>query len=138
VSAPPAAAARPRARGAAASYLFLALAAAFWSGNFVVGRAVHGRVPPVGLAFWRWAVALALLLPLARRPLAALAPLHLQSVMVIQPVDVLPDGRASMCDGCPDMTVHQGELVWSCRLEERLEYGQFMRAVPAKREKAEA
>ena len=68
----------------------------------------------------------------ARRPLGAVKPLHLQSVMVIQPVDVLPDGRASMCDGCPDMTVHQGELVWSCRLEERLEYGQFMRAVPAK------
>lgn len=80
----------------------------------------------------RWAA------KVARRPLAALEPLHLQSVMVIQPVDVLPDGRASMCDGCPDMTVHQGELVWSCRLEERLEYGQFMRAVPAKREKAEA
>ena len=74
----------------------------------------------------RWAA------KVARRPLAALQPLHLQSVMVIQPVDVLPDGRASMCDGCPDMTVHDGELVWSCRLEERLEYGQFMRAVPAK------
>jgi len=80
----------------------------------------------------RWAA------KVARRPRLALRPLHLQSVMVIQPVDVLPDGRASMCDGCPDMTVHRGELVWSCRLEEHLRYGQTMRAVPAKREKVEA
>jgi hypothetical protein len=53
-----------------------------------------------------------------------------QSVMIIQPVDVLADGRSSMCDSCPDMTVHDGELVWSCRLEERLQFGQLMRPVP--------
>jgi hypothetical protein len=35
-----------------------------------------------------------------------------------------------MCDGCPDITVHNGELVWSCRLEERLKFGQFVRTVP--------
>jgi drug/metabolite transporter (DMT)-like permease len=52
-------------------YLYLALAALFWSGNFVIGRAVHARIPPVGLAFWRWAVALAILLVVARRPLRA-------------------------------------------------------------------
>ncbi len=60
-------------------------------------------------------------------------PLYLQSVMIIQPVDLMADGRASMCDGCPDMTVHEGELVWSCRLEERLRFGQWMRPVPRKR-----
>src|SRR3546814_19700780 len=27
----------------------------FWSGNFILGRAVHADVPPVALAFWRWA-----------------------------------------------------------------------------------
>lgn len=51
--------------------MFLTLAALFWSGNFVVGRAVQGRVPPVGLAFWRWTVALAILLLIARRGLWA-------------------------------------------------------------------
>jgi len=51
--------------------------------------------------------------------------------MIIQPVDVLPDGRQSMCDSCPDMTVHDGQLVWSCRLEERLKYGELMRLRPA-------
>ena len=53
------------------AYLYLSLAALFWSGNFVVGRAVHGRIPPIGLAFWRWTGALLILLVVARRPLAA-------------------------------------------------------------------
>lgn len=35
-------------------YLLLTLAVLFWSGNFVLGRAVRLAVPPVGLAFWRW------------------------------------------------------------------------------------
>ena len=73
-----------------------------------------------------------------RNPLRLLRPLHLQSIMVIQPIDVGADGGASMCDGCPDMTVHEDRLVWSCRLEERLRYGQWMRMVPAAREAAPA
>ncbi|GIK41128.1 MAG: multidrug DMT transporter permease [Chloroflexota bacterium] len=35
-------------------YLLLVLATLFWSGNFVLGRAVRADVPPIGLAFWRW------------------------------------------------------------------------------------
>jgi drug/metabolite transporter (DMT)-like permease len=46
-------------------YLLLCLAPLFWSGNFIVGRAVHGVVPPVALAFWRWTGGLALVLPIA-------------------------------------------------------------------------
>jgi hypothetical protein len=53
--------------------------------------------------------------------------------MIIQPVDVLADGRLSMCDSCPDVTVHKDELVWSCRLDERLKFGQLMRLAPAAR-----
>ncbi len=59
--------------------------------------------------------------------------LHLQSIMIIQPIDVLPDGRQNMCDGCPDMTVWNGELAWSCRLEECRHFGQFVRTVPKDR-----
>jgi len=51
--------------------LLLALAQLLWAGNFVLGRAVSARVPPVALAFWRWAVALLILLPLAWRHLRA-------------------------------------------------------------------
>ncbi len=74
----------------------------------------------------------------AADPRRALRPLHLQSVMIIQPVDVLPDGRQSMCDSCPDMTVHDGQLVWSCRLEERLKYGELMRLRPTARKPEDA
>lgn len=35
-------------------YLLLTVAVLCWAGNFVLGRAVSGEVPPVGLAFWRW------------------------------------------------------------------------------------
>jgi hypothetical protein len=71
---------------------------------------------------------------LLRRPWRVLRPLHLQSIMIIQPIDMTADGRASMCDGCPDMTVHQGELVWSCRLEEQLAFRTTLRAVPRRRD----
>lgn len=38
-------------------YLLLPLAPLFWSGNFILGRAVRTALPPVGLAFWRWLIA---------------------------------------------------------------------------------
>jgi drug/metabolite transporter (DMT)-like permease len=49
--------------------LLLVLAELFWSGNFVVGRAVHGIVPPVALAFWRWTGGLIIVLPFSLRHL---------------------------------------------------------------------
>lgn len=67
---------------------------------------------------------------IARKPSHLLERQHLQSILVIQPIDVLKDGRANMCDGCPDMTVHDGKLVWSCRLEEQRSFGQWVQAVP--------
>jgi molybdenum cofactor biosynthesis enzyme MoaA len=67
---------------------------------------------------------------IARNPTHLLEKQHLQSVLVIQPIDILEDGQANMCDGCPDMTVHEGKLVWSCRLEEQRNYGQWVQAVP--------
>lgn len=44
-------------------YLLLTLSALLWSGNFVLSKGVAPLIPPVGLLFWRWAVALAVLLP---------------------------------------------------------------------------
>ncbi len=63
-------------------------------------------------------------------PLRLFKGLHYQSVMIIQPVDFLENGSQSMCDGCPDMTVWNGELVWSCRLEELKHFGCWVRTVP--------
>lgn len=39
----------------------------FWGGNSVVGRAVRADIPPVTLAFWRWAIAAAVLAPFVWR-----------------------------------------------------------------------
>lgn len=41
------------------------LAVVIWSGNFVVARGVIHRVPPAGLAFYRWALASLIMLPFA-------------------------------------------------------------------------
>ena len=62
---------------------------------------------------------------------------HMQSIMIIQPVDFMENGDQSMCDGCPDITYWKDEhgqerLVWSCRLEEPMQYGDFLRTVPKK------
>jgi drug/metabolite transporter (DMT)-like permease len=46
-------------------YLLLTLTALFWSGNMVIGRGIRADVPPLTLAFWRWVIALGLVLPLA-------------------------------------------------------------------------
>lgn len=41
------------------------LATIIWSGNFIVARGVIKQIPPVGLAFYRWATASLIMLPLA-------------------------------------------------------------------------
>jgi hypothetical protein len=55
--------------------------------------------------------------------------LHMQSVMIIQPADFMENGALSMCDGCPDITVWNDRLVWSCRMEELSTFGDWVRAV---------
>jgi organic radical activating enzyme len=63
-------------------------------------------------------------------PLNIFKRLHYQTVMIIQPIDVLEDGRQNMCDGCPDITVWNGKLVWSCRMEEQLNFGHNLKTYP--------
>ncbi len=65
-----------------------------------------------------------------KNPLNIFRKLHYQSVMIIQPIDFLEDGRQNMCDGCPDITVWNGQLVWSCRMEEQLKFGYNLKTYP--------
>ena len=65
-----------------------------------------------------------------KNPLNLFRKSYLQTFTIIQPVDIMKDGSMNMCDSCPDITVHNGELYWSCRLEEVKEYGCFVSAVP--------
>jgi hypothetical protein len=43
---------------------------------------------------------------------------RVQTIGIIQAPDVQPDGQADMCDSCPDMTVWNGTLINSCRMDE--------------------
>jgi drug/metabolite transporter (DMT)-like permease len=73
-------------------YVLLALATLFWSGNFILGRAVSARIPPVGMAFWRWVGALAVLLPLSYPRLKEQWPLLRGSWKTVVPLGILGVG----------------------------------------------
>jgi len=48
---------------------------ALWGSSLVVARAVHEIVPPYALTFWRWVVAVLVLLPIVWRKLPSAIPL---------------------------------------------------------------
>lgn len=52
-----------RAESPAFAYSILTLTAFFLACNHIIGRAVHGEIPPVGLSFWRWVAGALILLP---------------------------------------------------------------------------
>jgi drug/metabolite transporter (DMT)-like permease len=95
--------------------LALVLAALFWSGNFVVARGVHGKVPPLGLAFWRWVVALAILLVVARKALAAQWRELVKAWPVVLGLGILGVGNFNMLVyvGLQDTTATNGLLLQS-------------------------
>ena len=45
------------------AYLLLILPPLFWAGNTVLARGVAEMIPPIALTFWRWVIALMVLLP---------------------------------------------------------------------------
>ncbi|HEY8242093.1 MAG TPA: DMT family transporter [Casimicrobiaceae bacterium] len=57
----------PTARGRfhASPYLLLSLTPLFWAANWVVGRSLHHDIPPMGMTFFRWLFAIAILAPFA-------------------------------------------------------------------------
>ncbi len=71
-----------------------------------------------------------------RHPGRLFGGLYLQSIGIIQAPDVLPDGRADMCDSCPDMTIYEGKLINSCRMDEYRLFGGFL-SMTAKTEQPE-
>ena len=48
-------------------FIGLSAAALFWSGNFIVGRLLRDSISPISLNFWRWTIALVILLPFTYR-----------------------------------------------------------------------
>jgi len=61
-----------------------------------------------------------------RHPGRLFAGLYVQSIGIIQAPDLLADGRADMCDSCPDMTIYDGKLINSCRMDEYRLFGGFL------------
>jgi hypothetical protein len=57
----------PPARGRfhASPYLLLSLTPLFWAANWVIGRSLHHDIPPMGMTFFRWLFAIAILAPFA-------------------------------------------------------------------------
>lgn len=103
-----------------------------WTGRYLSFR------KPVKTGVWSWATWMWLFDRSLRRalgrylrdPRALMRPLYLQTIDILQPIDLLPDGRQSMCDGCPDMMVWKDRLVWSCRLDECLRFGRMIHTTP--------
>jgi pyruvate-formate lyase-activating enzyme len=65
-----------------------------------------------------------------KHPSELFSPLYMQSIGIIQGPDLLEDGRVDMCESCPDMTVWDGKLVHSCRLDEWRLYGDYITCTP--------
>jgi len=61
-----------------------------------------------------------------RRPWRLFSRIHMQSIVIVQTPDFLPDGQVDMCDSCPDTTVYNGRLVYSCRLDEYRLFGSLL------------
>jgi pyruvate-formate lyase-activating enzyme len=111
-----------------------------WYGTYLAysrpGLMRHGRAMlPVALvnksvarSFWN----------LIKSPHDWFAPLRIQTLTIIQPCDIMSDGRQSMCDGCPDILPYKGRLVWSCRVDELEKFGAFVTLSPAERAPLEA
>jgi len=53
------------AAGTRAAYILLLVAPLFFCANMLTARAVHGTIPPVAMAFWRWTLTLVFLVPYA-------------------------------------------------------------------------
>ncbi len=58
-----------------------------------------------------------------RHPRRIFERVGVQSIGIIQAPDMQPSGQVDMCDSCPDMTVWDGNLVNSCRMDEYRLFG---------------
>ncbi len=70
----------------------LSLTSLFWAGNMVIGRAVAGAMSPVGLAYWRWVIVIAVLAPFCWREVLARRALLLRSWRMMLLLSVMSTG----------------------------------------------
>lgn len=63
-----------------AIYIFAVMPPLFWAGNFLVARLFHEEIPPFQMSFWRWLLALAIIVPFSLRALIASRPIIRQEL----------------------------------------------------------
>lgn len=96
-----------------------------------IGRKVFALAPwdptvrRAASAWWRDVV---------RHPGRLFDRIYVQSIGIIQAPDIQGDGRADMCDSCPDMTVWDGKLINSCRMDEYRLFGGMLTVMERKDE----
>lgn len=62
----------------------------------------------------------------SKNPLHLFRKVSIQSLLIMQPQDVLPSGKQDLCDGCPNKTIHNGKMVSMCRVEEFIRFGDMV------------
>jgi len=88
---PASAAPVPRARFHASPYLLLSLTPLFWACNWVIGRSLYHDIPPMGMTFFRWLFAIAILAPFALPQVRRDAPLlrrHWRVLLVLGAIGI--------------------------------------------------
>jgi MoaA/NifB/PqqE/SkfB family radical SAM enzyme len=73
-----------------------------------------------------------------RHPAHLAERLHMQTIGIIQAPDAQPNGQADMCDSCPDMTIWDGTLVNSCRMDEYRLFGGMLSVAQPGTERGES
>ncbi len=96
------------------------LAFLMWPFDPVVRKALGKRLKDILLHPWRMFSAV-----------------KIQSIGIIQAPDVQVSGLADMCDSCPDMTVYDGKLINSCRMDEYRMFGGLVTVVDKEKLKEE-
>ena len=66
------------------------------------------------------------LINVIKNPLRIFKKVSTQSLLILQPQDILPTGKQDLCDGCPNKTYYNGNLVSMCRKEEYLSFGDMI------------
>ena len=78
------------------AYLMLALTAFFLASNHVIGRSVHGVIPPIGLSFWRWAAGALMLAPFILPRIKTTAPIFFAYLKVYALLGFLMVGSTTL------------------------------------------
>jgi drug/metabolite transporter (DMT)-like permease len=76
--------------------LLLTLTMLCYAGNHVIGRAVHGELPPLGLSFWRWIFGAAILFPFVAPGLAGAIPRYREHWRLLSLLGLLMIGSTSL------------------------------------------